>query len=305
MGAWRCLKLTDGRIEAVVATDIGPRILRFGAVGGRNLLHEVVEQQGLSGGDAWRPYGGHRLWHAPEEKPRTYAPDNGPVEADCDDRSIQLTQTTEPSTGIQKQLELRLEGGGLRVVHRLTNRSPWAVELAPWAITMMAPGGVAIVPQEPFAPHPDFREAHETGIPSYLPARTLALWSYAQLNDPRWTFLDRHILLRQDPALAAPIKFGAGNRQGWCAYLNHGELLLKRFPWQEGVPYPDLGCNTEVFTNGDMLEIESLGPLTRLAPGEAVEHVEGWSHASGLPAIHDSDGLDRLLGPILETSRRV
>ncbi len=131
LGAWRCLKLTDGHLEAVVSTDIGPRILRFGAVGGRNLLHEVASQQGLSGGAIWRPYGGHRLWHAPEEKPRTYAPDNASVEADCDDHAIRLTQATEPSTGIQKQLELRLEGGCLRVVHRLTNRNPWAVELAP------------------------------------------------------------------------------------------------------------------------------------------------------------------------------
>lgn len=299
----RCLRLTDGSVEAVVTTEVGPRILRFGAVGGRNLLHEVADQRGLTGGEAWRSFGGHRLWHAPEEKPRTYMPDNGPVKVDLTHTGAVLTQDPEPGTGIQKQLELTLEQGRLRVVHRLTNRNPWGVELAPWAITMMAPGGVAIVPQEPYAPHPDFRSGEAGGTPSYLPARSMALWSYTRLNDPRWIFLDRHILVRQDPALAPPMKFGVGNRQGWCAYLNGGELLLKRFPWQDQASYPDDGCNNEVFVNGDMLEIESLGPLTALAPGATVEHVETWHYAAGLPAATDSAGLDQILLPLLAACR--
>ena len=131
----------------------------------------------------------------------------------------------------------------------------------------------------------------------------MALWSYTRLNDPRWTFLDRHILVRQDPAVVPPMKFGAGNRQGWCAYLNGGELLLKRFPWQDQASYPDDGCNNEVFVNGDMLEIESLGPLTALAPGATVEHVETWHYAAGLPAATDSAGLDQILLPLLAACR--
>jgi hypothetical protein len=298
-----CLRLSNGRIELVVATEVGPRILRFGAVGGANLLHEVPSHQGLKGGEEWRSLGGHRLWHAPEAKPRTYAPDNEPVACELLPDGVRLQQEVEASTGIQKALEISFLPGrdGMQLNHRLTNRSPWAVELAPWAITIMAPGGTAIVPQEPFAPHPDFPDPGRpaAGPASYLPARVLALWSYTRLDDPRWHFLDRHILVQQDHGLAPPLKFGVSNRQGWCGYAKDGELFLKRFPWQEGARYPDEGCNNEVFTNADMLEVESLGPLTTLQPGESAEHRETWLYAKGCDSLEER-ALEAALGPLLE-----
>jgi hypothetical protein len=289
-----CLRLTDGRIEAIVTTDVGPRIIRFGAVGGANLLHENPAQRGLAGGADWRAYGGHRLWHAPEAKPRTYAPDNGPVACTLWDGGALLSLPPEPASGIAKQMELRLDPdrGDLEVSHRLTNHNPWAVELAPWAITMMAAGGVAVMPQEPYAPHPDFgpdRPGAAAG--SYLPVRSLGLWSYTRLDDPRWGFLDRLILTRQDPSLRQPLKYGVSNRQGWCGYLRQGEMLVKRFHWQEGARYPDLGCNAEVFTDGEMLELETLGPLVLLAPGQTVEHEESWSLLQNLPLAMEAHEL--------------
>ena len=40
--------------------------------------------------------------------------------------------------------------------------------------------------------------------------------------------------------------------------------------------YPDFGCSFETFTNNDFLEIETLGPLTKVLPGQTVEQVEHW-----------------------------
>lgn len=301
---WKdCLRLSNGRIEVIVTTEVGPRILRFGAIGGQNLLHEAPEQQGLKGGTKWRALGGHRLWHAPEVKPRTYAPDNEPVRYEIQPDRVSLLQEVEPSTGIQKAVEIRLdpERDGVHVMHRLTNLNPWSVELAPWAITIMAPGGVAIVPQEPFAPHPDFQDGEEgaPGPASYLPARSLALWSYTRLNDPRWVFLDRYILMKQDPAIRFPLKFGVSNRQKWCGYLRNKEMLLKRFPWQVEASYPDEGCNNEIFTNAEMLEVESLGPLTTLRPGESVEHSETWFYFKDVTLSLDDASLEAILRPVL------
>jgi hypothetical protein len=301
---WKdCLRLTNGRIEAIVTTEVGPRIVRFGAVGGQNLLHEVPEQRGLQGGSEWRALGGHRLWHAPEAKPRTYAPDNLPVRYEIQPDQVSLLQAVEATTGIQKAMAIRVdpERDAVHVLHRLTNLNPWAVELAPWAITIMAPGGVAIVPQEPFAPHPDFPDPERAaaGPASYLPARAMALWPYTRLSDPRWTFLDRFLLLRQDPAMPSPLKFGVSNRQEWCGYLRDGELLLKRFPWQAGARYPDEGCNNEIFTNADMLELESLGALTWLPPGAAVEHGESWFYFQDLSVSLDDPSLEAALRPLL------
>jgi hypothetical protein len=308
-GGWPdCLRLATDRIELVVTTAVGPRILRFGAVGGANMLHEVGSQQGFQGGTDWRALGGHRLWHAPEAKPRTYAPDNEPVAFEILADGVRLNQRVEVATGIRKAMEIRIdpERNAMKVLHRLTNEGPWPVELAPWAITIMAPGGVAILPQEPYAPHPDFPEGLEgTSAPaSYLPARVLALWSYTRLSDPRWVFLDRFLLVKQDSAAVSPLKFGVSNRQQWCGYAKDGELFLKRFPWCEGMRYPDEGCNNEIFTNADMLEVESLGPLTLLQPGQAVEHQETWSHFQDFPMALEEPALQARLGPILEGGRR-
>ena len=47
-------------------------------------------------------------------------------------------------------------------------------------------------------------------------------------------------------------------------------------PPRVGANYPDDGCNFETYTNHEMLEIESLGPLVTLAPGESSAHQERW-----------------------------
>ncbi|MGB9809934.1 MAG: hypothetical protein ACPLSA_07860, partial [Caldanaerobacter sp.] len=46
--------------------------------------------------------------------------------------------------------------------------------------------------------------------------------------------------------------------------------------------YPDFGVSFETYTNDWMLEIETLSPLTKLKPGETVEHVEEWELYEGV-----------------------
>ena len=35
-----CVWLSNGKVDVVVTTDVGPRIIRYGFVGGQNLLNE-------------------------------------------------------------------------------------------------------------------------------------------------------------------------------------------------------------------------------------------------------------------------
>jgi hypothetical protein len=133
-------RLTDGRLEAIVATDIGPRVLRLGFVGGRNEFAELDASQPTPYGE-WRIYGGHRLWHSPEAMPRSYYPDNDPCTVDVDEDSVTVVQPTEPPTGIQKTMRLTMGEGYIEVDHILTNEGLWPVEAAPWALSVMAPGG--------------------------------------------------------------------------------------------------------------------------------------------------------------------
>ena len=67
--AWQgwanCYRISNGEVEAVVTTDVGPRVMRFGFVGGQNLFKEFSDQLGKSGEKVWVARGGHRLWFAP------------------------------------------------------------------------------------------------------------------------------------------------------------------------------------------------------------------------------------------------
>ncbi|MCC6188794.1 MAG: hypothetical protein IT318_07145 [Anaerolineales bacterium] len=58
---------------------------------------------------------------------------------------LRLAQPVVAATGLSKTIEPRLEPGGVRVTHALRNQGLWPVELAPWALSAMAPVGVAIL----------------------------------------------------------------------------------------------------------------------------------------------------------------
>ena len=93
--------------------------------------------------------GGHRLWHAPEAAPRSSIPEPSELEVKELPDGVWLGQPTEPATGIGKRLEIHLapDRPALTVKLELRNEGVWPVELAPWAITQLPLGGVAILPQ--------------------------------------------------------------------------------------------------------------------------------------------------------------
>ena len=296
LGQSNCYRLSNGTVEVIVSTDVGPRILRYGFVGGENVLGEYPDLKVTSELGEWTAYGGHRLWTAPEAMPRTYSPDNLPVEFQINgDHSIHLLQRVEPRTGIQKEMGVTLdrEGSRLEVHHRITNRNLWDLELSPWAITIMRYGGMTILPQEPFRSHDEY----------LLPARPMTLWHYTDLSDPRWTFGRKFIRLRTDDTLDSPQKVGIANKQGWAGYWRKQTLFIKRIRYQEGARYPDYGSNVETYTAGSFVEVETLGPLERLQPGQSAEHTEIWSLHANVEIGSSEASLEAALASIVESRR--
>jgi len=292
---WRnCYRLSNRLIDLIVTTDVGPRVIRFGFVGEENEFKEYDDMAGKVGGDEWRVYGGHRLWHAPEAKPRTYCPDNSPVTLERHADFVRLIQPTEAITGIQKEIDIRLSSteAHVEVTHRLRNTNLRAMELAPWALSAMAEGGTTIIPLPP-------RSSHEESL---LPTNTITLWAYTDMADPRWYWGTKYVMLTQDPKLENPQKVGVMVKDGWVAYARGGHLFVKKFNYVDGAPYPDLGCSVEAFTNADMLELETLAPLEHLRPGTTVEHVEHWHLFRDVPAPRNDTDVDRDVLPRIEAA---
>jgi len=262
-----CLRLTDGTIELIVTLDVGPRVISYGFVGGQNLFKNFDDQVGKTGGDEWYSFGGHRLWHSPEVIPRTYFPDNRPVVHNWDGATLTLTPPAEESNNLQLSMEISFEADSkVHLVHRIKNVGPWDVEVAPWCLSVMAGGGRSIFPQEVYKPHPD----------CVVPSRPLVLWHFTDMSDPRWTWGKDYVQLQQDDNHTSKQKVGAANTKNWAAYVLNEDVFIKRFGFDASQTYPDMGCNCEVYTEPGFLEVESLGPLTRLAPGESLSHDERW-----------------------------
>jgi hypothetical protein len=260
--------------------EAGPRLVRLSLAGSdENLFAEVPDAISPTPWGDYHFLGGHRLWHSPENLPRTYVPDNQGQEVEEQANGVILSFTEEP-TGIAKSIDIRLASDrpALTLVHTLENVGLWPAEMAPWAITQMALGGIAIFSLP-------LGNADPAGL---LPTRRFTLWPYARLTDERLELHDDFIVFHAKPL--PPFKFGYYSSDGWAGYYNKGVFFRKAFDLHHNLSYPDFGCNAEMYCNHKFIELESLGALQTLNPGESVTLTETWELYTDLtkvPGLND------------------
>jgi len=286
----KCVKMENGLVELLVTVDFGPRIIHCSRAGKENIFYEDPQKKPLGDkldayDDVLRLCGGHRLWISPEVMPRCYYPDKYPVETEEVENGMRFIAPAEKVNNIRKSITVKMADDEplILVEHQIENVGHFDIELAPWGITMFAQGATEIVP---------IMNA-EAG---YLPNRQLTLWSYTDISDPRLKYFKDFITLSQDPSAATALKIGLNNESGWAAVFNKGQAFLKFFEPNEGGNYPDGGCTFETYTNGSMLESETLGEMVLLEPGEFVSHAEEWEvYEAELPQITDNESIRKLM----------
>ncbi len=296
----KAFRISNDTVQLIVLTEVGPRILFFGFQGEENEFHEVPEHAGKGGDQIFRVYGGHRLWVAPEI-PRTYYPDNVPVAVRRQSDAFVFTAPPEslhPGTNLQKEIEIKLAETGTKVTvtHRIRNLGDGPTEMAPWALSVMAGGGTAILPLPPKAPMSPNR---------LLPEGVLALWSYTDLADPRWKLGTKYIQLHQTSNSASKFEeqmAGIFNPLGWGAYFRKGHVFIKKTELDRNAQYPDFGCNFELFTDPHSLELETLGPVQNLKPGATAEHIEHWSLFKDVQAGGSESWIDTVVLPLVDAA---
>lgn len=284
----RVLAIENGDMELYVTLDVGPRIIRYALPGGENFMFEdvnaeIVEQSAAFDdhfypGAYWRTYGGHRIWLTPEAKPDTYYPDNDPCTYTVNGNVITVTPPAQKASQVAERLVLTVPESGTSVVVRAeaTNLADHPQTFGVWQISVMCPNGLAVVPQT----------LRDTGL---LHNRRMSLWPYCEMNDARVYWGKTLFTLRQDPSADRPFKVGTSNERGFAAYLCHNAMFVKRMPFYADVSYPDDGCNFETYTNPQILELESLGKLAPVAPGDTVSSEEIWSLTPNVTAPDASD----------------
>jgi hypothetical protein len=262
-------KISNGRLQVEYLSHGGPRITGFHLVGGENLLARTAKAAATPWG-GFHFVGGHRLWRSPESFPETYYPDDSGLTVKQLSDGVELCGAVENATGLQKCIRVRFtaDGDGIQLTHMLCNRSERTVQMAAWAITMLRPGGTAVLPQNP---------GKADGL---LPNRNLSLWPYTQVDDPRLQLGDQFITLQAVPG-GTSVKIGQYLSAGWLGYQLGEMLFVKRFSGQAG-NYPDGNCNAEVYLCDEFVELESLGQLAEVEPGGCLTHEEEWLLYAGV-----------------------
>jgi hypothetical protein len=261
-----CYRLTNREFEAVVVPQVA-RIMRYGPVGGGNLLWVNDETTPAALGDGgepprvggWINYGGYKLWPAPQKDwgwPPPAELDAGPCTVEVlGDGAICLTGSPGPKEGVRFDRIIRLAATGSRLdidqvmVNVSQDRTvTWAI----WDVTQVPGQGVAFAP---------------LGQEAEYRVETKA--------EPGDAMRAVQGMLRLEPAAEAYKAFISGP-PGWLGCICEGWLFVKAFDIDEApVPEPETAREIWVGPTGYM-ELEIVGPAVTLRPGESTRLAQTW-----------------------------
>lgn len=266
-----CISFISKDIKLLVTIELGPRIIFYGK-NGINIMFEDLKDTTNKGGEffdtnlkgegIWHLYGGHRLWKSPEYMD-TYYPDNKIVDVKvvANNRAIFISKE-ETTTKLQKSLDIAMNDDGSIVLKQyIANKGNDSIEISAWGLTVLDNGAKAIIPLSQI----------DTG---FLPNRNIVYWPYTDINDERITISNKEVVVEQKN-IVQPIKVGLFVQDEIKTYIK-GMVFSIHLDKKSGT-YPDFSCNCECYTNNYIFEIETLSPLTTLAPNDSIEHIEYWS----------------------------
>ncbi|GLY36089.1 hypothetical protein Amsp01_021130 [Amycolatopsis sp. NBRC 101858] len=211
----------------------------------------------------WVNYGGDKTWPAPQgwegpdQWPGPPGPvlDSGPYSVATDGDTVTMTSAPDPRTGLRFTRAITLLDDGYRLDLRAENVSSRPVRWALWNVTQL-PGGGPVT----------------AGL-----RRPEVVALVAGTGTPEYTVDGDRLVV---PAQDVVGKLGVPGTAGWVTY---GALTLS-FEVDPAGEYPDEGSPLEIWLEhplpaplaelGDLdppariVELEVLGPLTTLAPGE-------------------------------------
>lgn len=259
-------RLINGDVELIVVAEVGPRILSLRLGDGPNLLFHDTPGAFVRGN--WHLRGGHRIWIAPEDE-RCYAPDNSPCEVrESGDGFIDFIAPVGPPN-LRKTLNVGVcpKDGQFVVKTILSNEGPMVAQGAIWNLTCALPEAGAVV----VVPWADGSDAWNTPMIRYWRS-WVGLGT--DIESPQWKTKNDYFLLEPTGERG---KVGLFSKHGVLALLRKDATFIKRVKAQPGAVYPDGGCNIELFTCPEFIELELLSPMQVINPGSQISLSEHWT----------------------------
>ncbi|MDR3706731.1 MAG: hypothetical protein P4L33_00390 [Capsulimonadaceae bacterium] len=265
-------RLSDGKTEAVVVPQIG-RIMRYGKVGGRNILWNA-ESWNWKARD-WKNYGGEKDWLSPQSSwgefhgSNIWPPDPVLDGTQYDAKAVapgvlEIRSQVSPGTGIRITRTFSFAPNGDFVIKLTASKDGGAaVRAGLWSIAQVVPGEAVFVSA---SPHSVYKKGYLGLIGNSVVA---SAWPD---------------MIRVNPSVKNGCKIGVDSDVASIVSISHGIAFLSSTPKLPG-QYPDgpdiAGCPVELYVNDESskfyCELELLGPLVHAKAGSTWSMTIHWS----------------------------
>ncbi|MBC7368912.1 MAG: hypothetical protein H7343_19225 [Undibacterium sp.] len=280
--------LRNATVEAIIVPSVG-RVMQLRFVGETDgPFWENEKLAGLAMPTApWTvahgSFGGDKTWPAPQSDwkwPPPVAFDAAPHTAAIDPAGIvTLSSPLDPKSGLRSLRRISLDPTEpvMRIATTYEKISGGPATVSVWVITQLRD------PVAVFMPVPE---------KSRFPTGTTQEWSVPE------EFLRREnnwMRFTRNPAKSQK----TGNDGASLVWAGTHQLLRITIPRVAGADYPDGGCSVEIYGNENpfpYVELETLGPLQALRPGETVTATTTYRLARRTPAPLEDD-VRALLAP--------
>ncbi len=277
------LALSNGLVEAVVVPAVG-RVMQFRFVGEEGVFWENPTLPGrpapfLAGhfdpkkfqSAEWLNLGGDKSWPAPEADwpeftgRHSWCPppafDGMPWQARVEGSEVEMVSPADPCYGLRVRRRVRFEPGQpvMTVVTRFERVSGAPARIGIWTVTQLREPAAVVVPRVRGSA---LAEGHVLLGPNQRP--------------PSLRVGPEFLVLRRD----ARAGYKIGSDAGALLWLGEKHACRIDSPRIVGADYPDKGSSAEVWTNPDPLpyvELEMLGPLRALGPGETLSQTNRYT----------------------------
>ncbi len=270
---WDSIILRNSFVRLDVVPELGGKIMGYEALGLQILWHnsshegeiEIFQQNDIA--QEFINVGGAKVWPAPQDKwggPPDKILDGSPYISSSDGKTITVTSPEDNGddrTGIQYKHRYYLRPSSTIVDLNLsmTNITKRTIEWALWHL--------ATVPVD-------------RAFTTYVPVDD-GNWNVlsGDKDNPQWLGVEEGIFrARYDKREG---KVGMKVREGWAAWHDAENNIAfgMMFPVHENTEYPHGSDNFEIWTNNPetaYMELEVLGPIANLAPGESASLDVTW-----------------------------
>ncbi len=250
--------ISHDQTRLIIHADVAGRIGSLKINGQEMLIPANPNKSTVWGSVFWSSPQGEWAW------PPIKVLDSDPYKISVVEDRIVFTSKIDPVTGYQfvKSYGLNTEKKCLSVIYSIYNHSATPKSVAGWEVTRLPPTGLVFFPQG--------NTESASGI--FYPINV------EHIGKVSWVSYDPKKIREYDHKLMTD------GKEGWLAYVNNGQLLVKEFtdvPLELMVPGEG---EIELFANAEKTfwEIDQQSIMSKLAPGEHFDWEVLW-HTRTIP----------------------